>query len=43
MVTLQQDKKEAQDKYDDLYYETVSDDDSVDGSLDPLDFQKPSQ
>ena len=45
-VTLQQDEREAQDRYDDLYYETFSDDDILDENLDRLeksDFQGPSQ
>ena len=40
-VTLQQDEREAQDRYDDLYYETFSDDD-VDAP-DQSDFQESSQ
>ena len=42
-VTLQQDEKEAQDWYDDLYYETLSEDDEVEENHDHPDFQKSSQ
>ena len=43
MITIQEDEKEAQDKYDDLYYGTLSDDDDIDDKMDQQDFQKPSQ
>lgn len=41
-VTLQEDEREAQDRYDDLYYETLSDVEDNDENVEP-DFQKPSQ
>lgn len=42
-VTLQQDEKEAQENHDDLYYNTLSDDDDSAERNPDLDFQKPSQ